>query len=228
MTEVRIPNRVEEFKKAIDCTFKGGGTEDFSNKVCMVVAGGKEVWDDYRYAKEVLGDAPHRVMAVNAVGMYVPDKLHYWFGLHLPRLNAWKYTRRIGQPNGQREYDNPQLISVPHLPRSKGLELPLQAGWEVTFSNELISECAKYSGACEDSGFMAMVVAIAMGFKEVWLVGMPGDFHGHCFDPDWKYTEKHIGKIQQIWKTAAEAFPILKERVRSASGITKDLFGDVA
>lgn len=58
------------------------------------------------------------------------------------------------------------------------------------------------------SGMYAVQVGIALGYEKIILVDMPLD--GHC--------EAH----RAGWK---EAFPLLKDKVRSLSGYTKKLFG---
>jgi hypothetical protein len=150
--------------------------------ICLLIGGGRGVWEDYTRAIDEANKAQRSwsTFAVNAIGMYVPDQLDYWFSLHCDRLVAWEHCRLLGCAG---RYRKPKLISF----RETG-EFCKEGQIDATvrFGDPTVKRSAKHGGSLEDSGFFAMCIALCMGFKSVWLVGCPADDSGHVFIPDWK------------------------------------------
>ena len=80
----------KEFSDAIGLV--GGFGPDSPQAPLLVVGGGPTVWDDYRRLTARL--TTYQVLAVNAVGCYVPE-CHYWFSLHADYLANWALTRQL-------------------------------------------------------------------------------------------------------------------------------------
>ena len=189
------------------------------SSTCLVIGGGVGVWDEFKQAKI---DTPNaHVMAVNAVGCYVPKPLHYWFSLHCYRLKQWDILRRICDKETP---DTPILFSLKHTSRDGVEQGDINAIWQ--FGDPTISKSAKHGGSLEDSGFFAMCIALVMGYGRVHLVGCPADDSGHVFIPEWKYLEHDKEKIKEAWVATMGQFPEILERVRSYSGLTKQLLGE--
>lgn len=189
-----------------------------ATQTCLVVGGAKGVWDDFRQAKQATPEA--HVLAVNAVGCYVPDPLQYWFSLHCAYLKTWHQVRKMTFKG--HHYQRPQLWALRHT--GEGVEKGDMDGiWQ--FGDPTISQSAKHGGSLEDSGFFAMCIALALGFGRVHLVGCPADDSGHVFIPEWNYLEHDKAAIRRAWEATITKFPEVPARVRSYSGLTRELLG---
>lgn len=192
-----------------------------SGRICLVIGGGKNVWDEFKQAKE---DTPNAdTLAVNAVGCYVPGSLNYWFSLHCFYLKTWETVRRMCYKG--EGYKRPTLFSLRHTSADGVQKGDIDAIWQ--FGDPTLKRSAKHGGSLEDSGFFAMCIALVMGYGRVHLVGCPADDSGHVFIPDWEYLEHDKEAIKQAWISTMARFPEVSQRVRSYGGLTKELLGGV-
>jgi hypothetical protein len=189
-----------------------------SGKTCLVIGGARGVWEDFTQAKKDTPEAD--VLAVNAIGCYVPGKLNYWFSLHAFYLKTWHTVRKMTfKGHG---YQKPALWALRHT--GEGVEKgDMDAVWQ--FGDPTISRSAKRSGSLEDSGFFAMCIALVLGYSRVHLVGCPADDSGHVFIPKWEYLEHDKEAIRRAWVSTLDTYPECRERVRSYSGLTQELLG---
>jgi len=189
-----------------------------AGRTCLVVGGARGVWEDFRQAKKDTPDA--HVLAVNAIGCYVPGPLHYWFSLHCYYLKVWHEVRKMMFKG--HNYQRPQLWALRHTGEGvvKG---DMNGIWQ--FGDPTISQSAKHGGSLEDSGFFAMCIALVLGYTRVHLVGCPADDSGHVFIPQWEYLEHDKAAIRKAWESTIDKFPEVPERVRSYSGLTRELLG---
>jgi len=121
-------------------------------------------------------------------------------------------------------YKKPSLFSLQHTSRDGVEKGDIDAVW--SFKDYILQHSAKHGGSLEDSGFFAMCIAIVLGYTRVWLVGCPADDSGHIFIPQWEYLQHDKQKIREAWILTMEEYPEIVEKVRSFSGLTKDLLGE--
>ena len=193
--------------------------ERYQHKTCLVIGGAPSVWEDFKEAKAIY---PHAdTMAVNAIGSYVPGKLTYWFSLHCYYLKVWHQVRKMLY-KGDATYQAPILFSLRHT--GEGVQKgDIDAIWK--FEDATIECSAKNGGSLEDSGFFAMCIALVMGYRHVCLVGCPADASGHVFIPEWEYLQHDKQKIKEAWERTMVKYPEVPARVRSMSGLTRELLG---
>lgn len=72
------------------------------------------------------------------------------------------------------------------------------------------------------SALGAVYTALALGYEEVILCGVPLDGSGHYFDPPWVESNHDRENIVH-WETARDK--VFEGRVRSMSGRTKEVLG---
>jgi len=193
--------------------------ERFKGRTCLLIGGGRSVWEDFEYAKKLCPGAD--TFAVNAVGCYVPDTLNYWFSLHAYYLKTWHTVRQMVFRG--HNYKRPILFSTKKITADGVVEGDIDATW--LFGDDTIRRSAKQGGSLEDSGFFAMCIALVLGYSRVWLVGCPADDSGHIFIPKWEYLEHDRNAIKQAWINTITKYPEDLKRVRSCSGLTKELLG---
>jgi len=171
--------------------------------VALVLGGASTVWDDVRAALDLATfDA---VVACNDVGAAWPGRLDAWVSLHDEKLPLWiKRRQAAGRPPAKRVlgHAKPRNRVAPGLTGTTDYLLPGQ----------------RNSGS---SGLFAVKVAlIDLGMDKAVLCGIPVTRAGaHFFDP------REWGGAQSHWQGWDEAMPILKQRVRSMSGLTAARIG---
>jgi len=173
--------------------------------VALVLGGGQTLWSDLRAALD-LGEYGG-VVACNDAGVYWPGPLDGWCSLHADRLAMWMEARRrrgypppgsaFGHADARRAY--PKLVD-----RLTGFV-------EFRFPGQ------KSSGS---SGHFALKVALVeLGFDKAVLCGVPMDGNPHFFDRHgWSASDSH-------WAGWGESLPLIRDRVRSMSGRTRELLG---
>ena len=170
----------------------------------LICGSARCIWDDlslYQFGERegvasIVFDGD--VMVVNDIGMHLGCPIHHWYSNDWEMLPRWVAARR-----------------------------PLSA---VTDVNILTHSC--YGGADYvwpwhgggTSGLNAVFTALALGYSEITLAGIPLDDAGHYFDPPWQrtnFTNEVPSDNEEIkyWsKAAKESF---QGKVKSLSGRTK-------
>lgn len=172
----------------------------FSGRLLLVGAG-RCVWDDVEAAGMAKNeDMP--VMAINQMGIHWPTPL-----LHL--------------------YSNDSKV-LAHVP---DLRMQYRRGQERIRYIHSMGAGGKYRWPWPGHGTSALnaaYTALALGYDEVWMCGIPLDNSGHYFDPPWMATNfanevADRGGSPRYWVNAARH--IFKGRVKSFSGRTRELLG---
>lgn len=168
----------------------------FSGKL-LVIGGGRTVWDDYAKIRPWGGE----IMAVNDIGAHLHDRIRHWVTLHPEYMPGWR-TYREKHLYGQ---------GVPARCHSSKVGEGIDTVWKV----------GNLGGT---SGLFACFVGLMLGYNEIVLAGVPMTNDGHYFDPPWQRTDFQDKGVFAVWKSAQTN--ILKGRVTSLSGFTRDWLGE--
>ena len=161
------------------------------NKKILILGGAKCVWADI----QSLGEWNYDMAAVNDVGARIDRPLIFWASLHPKKLKKWEERRRKnGFPAGHIKYSNRQ-------------------------GKPLVDITMKDWGG--SSGLFAIQVALALGYTEIIIAGIPMDAEQtHYFNK--KKEWKEAMHYRTAWvEHKAELIPF----VRSCSGWTRELLG---
>ena len=169
----------------------------------LLVGGGRCVWEDTRGLP-----ISTTTMVVNDMGMYWPGKITHWYSNDIEQLIHWAPGRRRrlqtlygggGKLHSCFTRDGPGYQHVNHWP------FPGQGS----------------------SGLVALLVAIAMGYDNITVVGVPFDNSGHFYDPPHGHT---LGG-GNLWsnfegetpdRLIQRTLPFLVGKVRAISGRLKE------
>ena len=179
-----------------------------SSGICVVLGGGRCVWDDITKLWRMMGftfrnskddEPPWTTIAVNDIACHYKPKLDHIASLHEAQL----------YPSVLIRHENACHYSVPltHTQRH-GVDRPGPAlyAWDLQ----------GYVGGTS-AGFAA-AIAIAMGHSKVVLAGVPLDGNGHYFDPPFAKLTQFDTRTQDIqWSAFRDYFG---DVVRSMSGKT--------
>ena len=131
---------------------------------------------------------PEDVMAVNLSGCFYREPLTHWVTCHGEMFDPWFVIKRCGN----------------RPPTHTKLGRPADYQWPII-----------YGGS---SGMLTILIALAMGYEDITLAGMPFDDHGHFYDPP--YHGRGNTNFKAIWDTARDNW--FQGKVKSLSGLTKD------
>jgi len=189
-----------------------GNVEDLIDSLhgrpAVVAGNAATVFEEYD--KYVQGD-PY-IFGVNDAGVYIP-RVHAMVSLHTERLLLWRALRKSGQGES-RWWDD---IKTHSFQKTVGLDY---------FWHELTPTCSL-------SGYFAMQIAHIMGAGRITLIGCPGSPVPRFFETrprrdGFGYggaaSKVDDGTKKQIM-LEAKRVPGLKDKVRSASGWTREFFG---
>lgn len=125
----------------------------------LIVGTGRNVWEETRGLPQM-----RHVMCVNDMGMYWPGYVRHWYSNDVEQLIHWDKGRRRAHVtiygNAERlhsctERTGPEYANVSVWP------MPSQGG----------------------SGITAILVALALGYDNITVAGIPLDNSGHFYDP---------------------------------------------
>lgn len=148
--------------------------------VCLVVSSGRSVWDDLLLAgyETTKWQQDACVIAVNDVGMHLPCKIDHWFSNDTRWLPKWFEARRPSlQKMDERIYTHTCAI--------RGIT---DYFWPWPGNGT--------------SSMGAVLTALAMGYDEIKVCGVPMDDSGHYFDPPWVKTSFHRSGSVRFWERA--------------------------
>lgn len=147
-------------------------------------------------------------MAVKQAGLYLPVEFAHWAGGHVERWQWYrplaKGARRAQNHDGSDRWISDCRARV-HAPAAAPMVDHVWGG--------------PLGGT---SGLFATRVALALGYEEVVLCGIPMDGSGRFYDPPWKQGG-NLGTMAE-WERFA---PVFNGRVRSMSGRTRELLGSL-
>ena len=179
------------------------------NGPCIVLGSARGVWEDF----EPIKDLGYAIMAINEIGLFLNQDLHHWFSFQSDWLEA-SLAYRIRYASSKK-----------HPPWGHGFhgqwELNGVNAWQ--FQDQTVKDCRNQS-RIENSGFIAMCLAVVLGYHPVILCGCPADLSGHIIKPPWQCRGVYGDQRGNLEKMVA-AHPEIGESVRSMSGVTKDVLG---
>lgn len=184
---------------------KGGGDPPsylgkFKGRL-IIIGGARCVWEDYQ--RLTAGGFSGAVMAVNDVGMYFDKSLDHWVSMHANYLAQWVSLRK-----------GHSMMGHECLTHTREPYPGIRVAWDIQ----------PYGWT---SGVFAAQVAIALGYDEIVLCGVPQDGTGRFFDPPWMPGGEHDDRnSKKAFRSIVEQTPELKRCVRSMSGWTRELFGE--
>lgn len=200
--------------RGIEGAGRAPGLVGRSSGICLVMGGGRCVWEDISRFYKLLGytftnssddEPPFTTIAVNDISCYYKPRLNHIVSLHESQVGPSVLIR----------HENACHKSVPltHTQKHK-VDVPFPAlhAWELR----------GYVGGTS-AGF-AVAIAIALGHEKVVLAGVPLDGNGHFFDPEFtKLTQFDTGTQRIQWGMFREHFDGI---VKSMSGKTKSILGE--
>ena len=171
---------------------------------CVIVGSAPCVWRDWMHVDP---SVECDVMAVNDMIAYFPGTIEHAYSNDHVMLPNWVASRR------------PQYVQRAGVPRHfHTCHHGAQWSWPWPGSGT--------------SGLGAVLTALALGYDEVWLCGIPLDDSGFFFAPEWVNSTYGRSKDRDdperipYWTSAARS--VFEGRVKSFSGRTRDLLGEPA
>ena len=170
----------------------------YQGRKVLVVGSARCVWDDLSQFRHEID-----VMTVNDMVIHLPGRV-----THAYSNDAWRVPPMIQarRPKFVEQWGNPYGHSCnPH----EGVYVWPWPGHGTSSLN-------------------AVYTALALGYDEVILAGVPLDDSGHYFDPPWVKTNftqevKETESGPRYWEMAAKK--VFDGKVKSLSGRTRDLLG---
>lgn len=222
---------------SLEVQIEGESLVDTQSGTLLILGGATCFWADYAKVRTLRT----AVMAVNAIGLLVPRRFDYWFSMYPERLEAWNRIKAL-QYKGEGPIPAPIQISrvVSH-----------SVQWGIQPVSQDLKEFSRRGGEIENSGVVAMLAGLVMGFERILLVGCPSDNSGTLIPMDWTDDDtchcpadtpplehprscavfflnrrtQPLAVVRDHWARAVERHPLIKERVRSMSGLTRELLG---
>lgn len=165
----------------------------------LVIGGAGSVFQDIRAVEQLLGKPPV-VVAVKDIGIAYPQVDH-WCTYHADRI--------------PKELPQRQYLMWP-MPKC------IWTNYGARISFECPTEIKRIKLQGGSSGLLGAVVGLVVAEKAV-LAGIPMDPSMRHFNDRKKGKPWDDGRL--YWKHWQECLPILKDRVRSISGRTRELLG---
>lgn len=170
----------------------------------LVIGCGDCIWEDIKTAQS-LGKYDS-VYCVKMAGIYWPHKFKSWVSLHPEFMQGYQAERRErGYPDGY------EIVAPLHG------EVGMHAKHKV---DRRVSYRFPGMNASASSGIYAAKVAMEDGFDRIVLAGVPMQAEQKHFirGKEWKQCDAFLSGLKQ-------SIPFLKDKVRSVSGLTKELLG---
>lgn len=163
------------------------------------------VWDDMEYlmAQGVSG----HLMAINYAALHSKWPIDHMASYHPEMIGVTLAAREFNKRGGESHIHGHSHKAGPRV----DIVWPLDNGGGT-------------------SGMFAVQVAHLMGYERIILAGVPLDNKGRFYDhPSWQdVIENYDGyAIELVWQRCVIAIDELKNKIRSVSGKTKDMFGGI-
>lgn len=176
----------------------------------VICGSGRCLWNDLLALPSWATSDAH-YMAVKQAGIYLPLRFKHWVGAHGERFQWMVPLRREGyyfhgfDAEGRRGVKPQKLGALIHSEKSWPLVTHV---WP-----------SRMTGT---SALFAVRVALALGYDEVVLCGVPLDRTGRFYDAPWdEGVDLNVVDMKE-WE---EYLPVMKDRVKSMSGRTRELLG---
>ncbi len=165
------------------------------SKTLIVVASAKCAWDDMEAALDIAPSA--EIMAVNDIGMHIPNSIKHWYSNDVKMLVNWYNARR------------------PTYNRDIFLHSNFDGREGVRHWPDMVAGNSSVNAVC---------VGLELGYDRVYLCGAPLDDTGHYFDPHWIKTSYNNDCEFDEWRRRSVLFA---GRVFSMSGKTREILNAV-
>lgn len=171
----------------------------------LVIGSAKCVWLDLRSSP--LEEGKFDRMGVNNIMADATFPLQHGVTLHPEKLPGW----RFGQDFQREKHGWPRMM--------------VHSNHDV-WPQHLVDYVWPIHRDGGTSGIMGAIVALLLGYDRIILAGIPGDFSPRYFEPPW-FLHKHFSKSEVFkeWITLHDEVPMAREKIRSLSGKTRELFG---
>lgn len=176
----------------------------YAGKPLILAGSGHCLWRDM----EPFHDKGWDYMAVNYAGLLFPYPLSHWSSQEINPITYWVELRRINKSiHGLTE----DFLFHSHSPGPK-----VDVVWD---SHRLTGGTSAWGAA---------VYATLMGYDPIILVGVPLDNWGNFYDAPYAPKDQTHGVIQEqlrsVWQWGQDN--IFKGKVKSMSGLTRDICGE--
>lgn len=173
----------------------------------LLVGSGRNVWEEVRGLCQT-----RNVMCVNDMGMYWPGYIRHWYSNDIEQLIHWSEGRR------------------------RPLVQEFGKGWR-------LHSCFERSGVEYDgvyvwpfpghgsSGLVAIFVALALGYDNITVAGVPFDNSGHFYDPPNNHPMRPGGRNWSNFSNETpdriieRSLPLFRGKVFPLSGRLRDALG---
>jgi len=171
----------------------------------LVIGSAACVWRDLdRYERR------HGVqdrMGINDIMPFYPGWLKYGATLHTENLPWWYYGQAVRMKKANIAHPPMQVHSTQPSPEVAHV-------WPIH----------RDGGT---SGIFGAIVGFLMGYDRVILAGIPCDDQPRFYEPTWEYHRQFGTKsVLDEWYRLVEGVPWTRERIKSLSGRTRDIFGE--
>lgn len=167
---------------------------------CVVVGTGWSMWDDLLAAGFVKNAyrQPFTVIAINRAVQDLPCFVDHGYSNHAKLLKVW----HAGRDEVHQKKDKHAGMTILHSNRD-GVDVNWKwPGWGTSTMGGLL-------------------MALAMGFDDISVCGMPMDNGGHYYDPPWHETNFENDNNERVWQQAAAR--VFHGKVKIISGRFKEL-----
>ena len=169
----------------------------------LVLGGAECVWSDIAEARRI--GRPAGVVGCNHIGIAFPHPMDAWCSLHPDEFGAWSAQRTArGLPAHRELYGQSGAAYA-----SKAVQVTLT---DMGFTGGTVNGTS--------SLFACKVALVDLGFDRVVLCGAPMEDGPHFNGP---HGLPHVERHKPAWIAAA---PLLRDRVRSMGGWTRELLGE--
>ncbi len=173
----------------------------------LIVGTGRNVWEEVRGLPQA-----RNVMCINDMGMYWPGHIKHWYSNDIEQLVHWSEGRR------------------------KPLVQVYEKGWK-------LHSCFARPGVLYQhvhhwplpghgsSGLVAILVALAMGYDNITVAGVPFDNSGHFYDPPNNHPLRPGGRNWTNFRDETpdriieRSIPLMKHKVYPLSGRLREALG---
>lgn len=188
-----------------------GAVDSFSGRL-IICASGRCLWDDLERVSKRFDGEVHDVMAVKQVGIHFPWPIRHWVGAHGERFQWMVPLRKDGY------YFRGKVGEVRGVhPVKQGFNVHSDRPWPMV---DKVWEVRKLTGT---STLFGVKVAMALGYDEIVLCGAPLDGSGRYYSAPSKPGDDLNMATMQEWD---EYYHLMKGRVKSMSGRTRELLGE--
>lgn len=210
---VRVKHTNLALVKKVRPIFDIDFTQYVKNPVVVITGDGKCLPEDIK--KFESWDIDHDLYCVNRSLLYFQRPVNHWGAVDVEEGTwfAQNLSKAVLPENGGRLLRH----TMQHMPIAFDVHWTVD-GYE--FENE--NQRFLWTG---NSGYFAMLTAIAMGYEKIVLAGMPLDNDRHWYEPDGTVGPNWVGRAYRQWMDFKIEAPDA-DKVRSLSGYSAFILGE--